>query len=374
MRAPLFLAMVALLGAWSDAASRARTPLAQAVAARRADRLASAREELQAGVIVAGGARMPIWFTIRGEAPAGGRSLWISLHGGGSAPPEVNDQQWRNQQRLYAPEEGVYVAPRGPTDTWDLWHQAHMDPLVDRLIEDMVLVHGVNPDRVYLMGYSAGGDGVYQLGTRMADRFAAASMMAGHPNETKPDNLRNLPFAIFMGGQDAAFRRNEIAAEWKTELDALAAKDPGGYPHRVTIYPQHGHWMKRDDAVAVPWLAQFTRVTRPQRIVWLQDDVTEPRFYWLENPAPKAGQRVVARRDGQVITIEEADGVAELRVLLDDSMLDLGKPVKVVFDGRTLFEGTVSRSEATIARTLEDRGDPRMAFHVEIPVSLSAPR
>ena len=374
MRAPLFLAMLALLGAGSDAASRARTPLAQAVAARRADRLASAREELQAGVIVAGGARMPIWFTIRGEAPAGGRSLWISLHGGGSAPPEVNDQQWRNQQRLYAPEEGVYVAPRGPTDTWDLWHQAHMDPLVDRLIESMVLVHGVNPDRVYLMGYSAGGDGVYQLGTRMADRFAAASMMAGHPNETKPDNLRNLPFAIFMGGQDAAFRRNEIAAEWKTELDALAAKDPGGYPHQVTIYPQHGHWMKRDDAVAVSWLAQFTRVTRPQRIVWLQDDVIEPRFYWLENPSPKPGQRVVARRDGQVITIEEAVGVEELRVLLDDAMLDLGKPVKVVFDGRTLFEGTVSRSEATIARTLGDRGDPRMAFHAELPVSLSAPR
>jgi poly(3-hydroxybutyrate) depolymerase len=374
MRALLLIAMLLLLGAGTTASVHNAAPLAQAVAARRAMRLASAREELKSGVITAGGARMPIWFTIRGQAPAGGRSLWISLHGGGSAPPDVNDQQWRNQQRLYAPEEGVYVAPRGPTDTWDLWHQAHMDPLVDRLIEDMVLVHGVNPDRVYLMGYSAGGDGVYQLGTRMADRFAAASMMAGHPNETKPDNLRNLPFAIFMGGQDSAFRRNKIAAEWKVELDTLATQDPGGYPHQVTIYPQHGHWMKRDDAVAVPWLAQFTRVTRPHRIVWLQDDVTEPRFYWLENPSPKAGQRVVARRDGQVITIEEAVGVEALRVLLDDGMLDLDKPVKVVFDGRTLFEGIVSRSEATMVRTLGDRGDSRMVFHAEIPVSLSAPR
>ena len=374
MRALLLVLMVLLLGAGTTTALREVAPLAQAVATRRAERLASARAELKSGVITAGGARMPIWFTIRGQAPAGGRSLWISLHGGGSAPPEVNEQQWRNQQRLYAPEEGVYVAPRGPTDTWDLWHQAHMDPLIDRLIEDMVLVHGVNPDRVYLMGYSAGGDGVYQLGTRMADRFAAASMMAGHPNETKADNLRNLPFAIFMGGQDSAFRRNEIAAEWKTELDALAAKDPGGYPHQVTIYPQHGHWMKRDDAAAVPWLAAFTRNVRPQRIVWLQDDVTEPRFYWLENPAPKAGQRVVARRDGQVITIEEAVGVEELRVLLDDSMLDLGKPVKVVFSGRTLFEGLVPHTAATIARTLGDRGDPRMAFSAEILLSLNADR
>jgi predicted esterase len=369
MRA-LLLVMVLLLGADTTAILREAAPLAQAVAARRAERLASAREELKSGVITVGAVRMPIWFTIRGTAPAGGRSLWISLHGGGSAPPEVNDQQWRNQQRLYAPEEGVYVAPRGPTDTWDLWHQAHMDPLVDRLIEDMVLVHGVNPDRVYLMGYSAGGDGVYQLATRMADRFAAASMMAGHPNETKPYNLRNLPFAIFMGGQDSAFRRNEIAAEWKAELDALEGSDPGGYPHQVTIYPQHGHWMKRDDAVAVPWMAKFTRNLRPTRIVWLQDDVTAPRFYWLETPSPKAGQRVVARRDGQVITIEEAAGVEQLRLLLDDSMLDLDKSVKVVFDGRTLFEGKVPRTAATIWRTLADRGDPKAVFAAELPVQL----
>ena len=32
-----------------------------------------------------------------GKAPEGGRSLWISMHGGGGAPPAVNDQQWRNQ-------------------------------------------------------------------------------------------------------------------------------------------------------------------------------------------------------------------------------------------------------------------------------------
>jgi hypothetical protein len=234
----------------------------------------------------------------------------------------------------------------------------------------MVLIEGVDPDRVYLMGYSAGGDGVYQLGTRMADRFAAASMMAGHPNETRPDGLRNLPFAIFMGGKDAAFNRNEIAAQWKSTLDDLSAKDPGGYPHQVTIYPENGHWMERKDAVAVPWMAKFTRNLRPSRIVWLQDDVTEPRFYWLENPAPKAGQRVVAHREGQVITIDEAPGIEQLRILLDDSMLDLDQPVKVMFEGRTLFEGTVPRTAATIARTLGDRGDPKAVFTAEVLVRL----
>ena len=50
----------------------------------------------------------------------------------------------------------------------------------------------VDPNRVYIMGYSAGGDGVYQLAPRMADRWAAAAMMAGHPNDASPLGLRNI--------------------------------------------------------------------------------------------------------------------------------------------------------------------------------------
>ena len=102
-------------------------------------------------------------FIVFGEKPKNGRSLFISMHGGGGAPPKVNESQWRNQMRLYKPKEGIYLCPRAPTDTWNLWHQSHIDPLFDRLIENLIIFEGVDPERVYLMGYSAGGDGVYQL-------------------------------------------------------------------------------------------------------------------------------------------------------------------------------------------------------------------
>src|SRR3954470_24549274 len=147
-----------------------------------------------------------------GESPAGGHSLWISMHGGGNGPARMNNQQWTNQISLYKPEEGIYVAPRGPTDTWNLWHEAHIDPMFDRLIEDYIALRGVNPDRVYIMGYSAGGDGVWQLAPRMADRWAAAAMMAGHPNHASLLGLRNLPFAVFVGGEDSAYNRNKVVA------------------------------------------------------------------------------------------------------------------------------------------------------------------
>lgn len=64
------------------------------------------------------------------------------------------------------------------------------------LIENMVLFENVNPNRVYVIGYSAGGDGIYQIGPRMADRWAGAAMIAGHPNGAPADNLRNTAFTL----------------------------------------------------------------------------------------------------------------------------------------------------------------------------------
>jgi predicted esterase len=335
------------------------------------------QKEFESKTLVAvDGTKMPFWYAVYGEKPKTGRSLYISMHGGGGAPPQVNTQQWENQKRLYKPEEGVYVAPRAPTDTWNLWHQGHIDELFRELIRDMIVFEDVDPNRVYLMGYSAGGDGVYQLAPRMADSFAAAAMMAGHPNETRPDGLRNIPFALYMGGKDAAFSRNDIARSWKTTLADLAAKDPGGYTHEVTIYEENGHWMDRKDAVAVPWMAKFSRNLRPERIVWLQDDVTSPRFYWLANPEPKGGQRVVAERKGQSITILEATGVTKLAIRLDSSMVDLTKPVTVKagpdLGGATLFEGVVPTTIATMAKTLAERSDPSAIFPAEVVVQMPA--
>ena len=354
-------------------AERAANALRKALEAEiRAD----AKAEFDSKVLEADGVSMPFWYAVYGEKPArksAGRALYISMHGGGGAPKQVNDQQWDNQKKLYKPEEGVYVAPRAPTDTWNLWHQGHIDALFRELIADMIVLEDVDPNRVYLMGYSAGGDGVFQLAPRMADSFAAASMMAGHPNETRPDGLRNLPFAIFMGGKDAAFNRNEIARQWKTMLDGLSEKDPGGYPHEVTIHEENGHWMDRKDAVAVPWMAKKVRDLRPAKVVWLQDDVTSPRFYWLANPNPKGGQRVVAIRDGQLIRIDEATGVEELVIRLDDSMVDLDRPVRVVWkDGSALFEGPVKRSAGVLATTLAERRDPTGTFCAEIKVRIPA--
>jgi poly(3-hydroxybutyrate) depolymerase len=323
---------------------------------------AQRQRELTGKVVKAAGKEMRYHEKIFGKAKAGQRSLYISMHGGGGAPTRVNDQQWHNQIRLYAPKEGIVVAPRAPTDTWNLWHQGHIDDLFDRLIANFVLERGVSPDRIYLMGYSAGGDGVYQLAPRMADRFAAASMMAGHPNDANPLGLRNLPFMIFMGGNDRAYKRNEVAAEWGEKLAKLKQADGEGYEHEVTIYKGLGHWMNGRDSEALPWMAKRTRNPWPQKIVWHQSNRTHDRFYWLAVPKnfAKGGQLVKAEITGQAIVIEvETKGSNHLILRLSDELLDMDQPVTVTVNGKETFKGSVERNVQSIWDSLDQRLDPR---------------
>ena len=328
------------------------------------------RKEMKDRSITIDGHTMPFWYTTYGKKPKDGRSLWISMHGGGGAPAELNTQQWNNQKRLYQPEEGVYLAPRAPTNTWNLWHQGHIDPMFDRLIENMIVFEDVDPNKVYIMGYSAGGDGVYQLAPRMADRWAAASMMAGHPNDARAESLRNTPFTLHMGANDTPFRRNEVAAEWKVRLAELRTDDPEGYDHWVEIHADKGHWMDRADATAVPWMAERTRNLRPSHLVWRQDDVTHDRFFWLAVTEPKGRTTITAttRTPWSQPTIELGGEPVPVRIRLDDDMVDLDGEVRVTREGSLVFEGKSPRTIAVLHRTLEERGDPSGMFSSEIVI------
>lgn len=326
---------------------------------------------LQKQIVHPGGAVMKFEYKVFGEKPATGRSLFISMHGGGNATQEINDNQWANQIDLYSPKEGVYVAPRAPTNSWMLWHEDFIDDLFDELIKTAIIMEGVDPAKVYLMGYSAGGDGVYQLATRMADRWAAAAMMAGHPNDARVDNLRNLPFALFMGGLDSAYHRNRVAEEWAGKLDSLQQADNGGYVHASHIYPQYGHWMEQADTMAVDWMARYTNQPNPDKIVWIQDDRPHQRFYWLGVPPEEAehgrGKKIVATIRGQTISILENDYKA-FYIYLNDALVDLDQPLTVLYKGMQVMHGRFYRDRLVIEETV-DRWDNRQVASVRLNMS-----
>ena len=329
-------------------------------------------KELSEKVFRDGQLEMPYDFQIYGEKPSTGRSLWISLHGGGGAPKQVNDQQWQNQKKLYKPEEGIYLAPRAPTNTWNLWHEPHIDRLFNKLVESLIATQDVNPNKVYILGYSAGGDGVYQMAPRMADYWAAAAMMAGHPNGVSLLSLRNVPFALQVGANDSAYNRNKVATEYGEALQKLQKNDPGGYENLVKIHEGKGHWMNLEDKIALPWMSKYSRNPIPQKVVWKQTGVPHYRSYWLAIPTMDMpiDSIIIAEYKGQTVEISRAEKTKTVLVRFSDKMMDLDKTITITHQGQKVFEGKVNRLIKTQIQTLQGRGDPLLVFDAEVSVTI----
>jgi len=320
---------------------------------------------------------MPFYYQLFGDRPEDGRALWISLHGGGGTTAEVNDQQYENQKHLYDKAmkdlEGVYLAMRAPTNTWNMWHQDDIDDFINIIIQMAVIKEGVNPNKVFLIGYSAGGDGLYQLAPRLADRLAAASMMAGHPGDASPNNLYNLPFAVHMGGKDSAYNRNGLARQWKSTLDSLETANPGHYVHQAMIHEECGHWMNLEDAIALPWMAKYARNPYPEKIIWRQDNRYHEQFYWLwcHNFQPRAGKQIVAeycKKDNSInISKTYFDAI---QVLINDEMLNLNKPVVFKRNGVVVKKMKLDRTIQTLYQSLSARIDPNYIFSAKVELKL----
>jgi len=205
----------------------------------------------------------------------------------------------------------------------------------------------------------------------MADRWAAAAMMAGHPNETSPLGLRNVAFTLHVGELDSAYNRNKVARQWQEKLAELRRADPAGYVHLAKIHPGKGHWLDRQDAAAIPWMAAHVRDPFPSRIVWKQDDVVRRRFYWLslQPEHAKARAELRAEIEGQDIKIQGAD-LGAFAIRLNDRMAKLDEPIRVTWNDQLVFEGIALRTVRSLAKTLAERGDPREMFAAELEVKL----
>lgn len=361
----------------------------------------------------------------RGTEPVEGYPLYIALHGGGATSSDMNDSQWEDMKTYYkgSVTAGIYVATRGITDSWMLHSENESYPLYDKLIESAILFDHVNPNRVYILGFSAGGDGVYQIAPRMANRFAAANMSAGHHNGITFDNLYNTPFLMQVGENDSAFNRNKVAAENNIAFNKLNTKYGSGFIHDLFIHynGSHNSWRdndvsRRDQRViadpvdwlngnrktktqnsnAIDWLNQYSRQPLPNKLVWdlsvgtlsrsyqtgsgilsnKGDKKTilaqpETLFYWLDvSPSkkyPEKGKLVVEiDKSINTIIISEIKDIDKFRILLNPDLLDLSAPVHVEWNGHLIGTINVTQKIEIMNRTLLERSDINQIFDGEI--------
>ncbi|GAG18906.1 unnamed protein product, partial [marine sediment metagenome] len=98
------------------------------------------------------------------------------------------------------------------------------------------------------------------------------------------------------------------------------------------------------------------------------------QFYWLgvDELNQKRGSEITAEATGQSISVS-AKNIDKVTIYLDDRFIDLDQPVEIQCDGQVLHQGVVSRTIASLAETLDRRGDPFLSFPSSVTVALPKP-
>ncbi len=310
-----------------------------------------------------------------GKRPEGGWPLFIAMHGGGGAPKAVNDSQWEVMQRYYRDQPSVtgyqYLALRAPNDTWNGFYDDYVPPLVINLIRQFLLFGDVNPDKVYLMGYSHGGYGAFFIGPKIPDRFAAVHSSAAAPTDgaISPVTLRNTRFTYMVGEKDNAYGRRERCLKFSEAVKKLKEQNKGDYPVELELKAGFGHG-GLPDRDKIKEMYPFTRNPAPRHLTWELTDPVVTHFYWLAVPQPGKGQALDGEvRDNAVRVTTK--GVKQFELALDARLIAWDKPLRVTVDGKehTL---TVRPSFRTLCQTLAERGDPQLAFSWRVRLAAGA--
>ncbi len=301
-----------------------------------------------------------------GKKPDKGWPLVIAMHGGGNAPKKLNDSQWKGMETHYQDQPAtsgyLYLALRAPNDTWNGFYDEYVPPLVANLIRQFVLFNDVDPDKVFLIGYSHGGYGAFYIGPKTPDRFAAIHASAGARTDgtISPLSLRNTRFSYMVGETDTAYGRLERNQKFDQEIQVLKKANPGEFPVEFEFKKGFAH-SNLPDRGKLKEMLPYTRDVTPRHLTWELTDAVIQDFFWIRVPTPAKGQSVDAKINKDNSLDITTHDVKAVDVNLDSRLIAFDKPLRIRLNGDPHVV-TPQPSLLTLCQTLLERGDPRLAF------------
>jgi hypothetical protein len=208
-----------------------------------------------------------------------------------------------------------------------------------------------------------------------------------------PTNLRNKPFFVVNGGRDPLYPASVVGPTVlhlkEKGVDVVYKPQPNGV-HNTAWWPE-----VKDSFEA--FVRNHPRNPLPDRLTWETNGSSiDNRAHWLVidklAPVPRnapdlddvnlsaAGGpamfehahpsgRIDLVRTGNTVTAATR-GVGEFTLLVSPDAFDLSQPLKVVANGRTVFDGRVEPSVATLLKWAARDNDRTMLFAAELHIKL----
>jgi predicted esterase len=311
---------------------------------------------------------------ILGGAPRGGKKmgLLVGLHGGGEG---FGDGSFAAQKWSGAPG-CVTCFPTAIGKKGAAWRREDGEKYVLQLIQEIKAAYQIDYNRIYLCGHSMGGFGTWSIGINYADLFAAISpcaggMVGGGPGASSlPDhprggliNLKATPVYFYHGADDPRVspETDRKAAEW---LGKLKEKH-GPYEFVYKEYNGIGHGHPKGGFGQIKrWMTSHKRNPYPDYIVWEPTRSYKKLFWWVK--VRSRGGQLVAKYKKSKNLIEIEATCSGISVFLNEKMADFTKPVKVMLNGKEVFNDYIYHSASAVLESIQDKKDKEQYFTAKI--------
>ena len=328
--------------------------------------------------------------------------LRFQLHGGVGGRTD-NKPRGTGEIGALAGAEQFYVLPYAWNESpwWSDDEVQNLGAIVDLLKR----TYNIDENRVVLSGVSDGATGAYYIAMRDTTPYASFLPLNGFimvlenseisDGRIFPNNLLNKPLFVVNGGRDRLYPTS-IVEPYTHHLIGSGVEisyhpQPEG-EHNTKWWPE-----VKDDYEK--FVAAHPRDPHPDKLTWQAADTPHNRAHWLvldqfgaalgdAKSLPdinktsgaermfdqsKTTGRVDLVRTGNTVEAS-TQNVTAFTLLLSPSKFDFDKPVKVIANGREVFNGRVERDVKTLLKWAAKDNDRTMLYAAELKINLSSLR
>ena len=229
----------------------------------------------------------------------------------------------------------------GPFGRGDLWYSGPGEKDVFECIEMAKKVCNIDPDRIYLCGFSMGATGTFSLGLKYPHIWAGCVPVCGSMDSLDMvANGKNLPFWINIGREDRVVLPKYAQRPYDKAIEL-------GFDHwKFTPYPNMGHSFWIDWGEIEKWLLKQKRVSHPSQISFTGDKPA--RAYWAEiNEKLSSGEN--ARIDVTIMSqdvLVRTSNVARYTLYLEDAPIDIHKNITIIENNKESLQCSLAKDGA----------------------------